>query len=81
MLLIEKKKTGVLLVDSLYDNAVEGIKIILKHRYKMSAVDADTAIAISPLKRLFEQNAEIAAHTSNETWARYVHEYWKSQME
>ena len=42
-------------------------EIILKHRYKMKVSDAKSAIAMSPLKELFERNAEMAAHTSNET--------------
>ena len=42
-----------------------------KSRYKLYS-------ALPPLKELFKQNAEMAAHTSNETWARDIHEFWKN---
>lgn len=70
---------GVLNMDSLYDKAAAGIEIILKHRYKMTVADAKAAIATSPLKELFNQNAEMAAHTSNEAWARDIYTLWNSK--
>lgn len=76
-MLAEKiRLTGVLDMTELYEKAVAGIEIILKHRYKMTVADAKNAIAISPLKELFKKDAEMAAHTSNETWARDIYEYW-----
>ena len=71
---------GVLDMDTLYEKAVAGIEIILKHRYKMTVADAKNAIAVSPLKELFNQDAEMAAHTSNETWARDIYEFWNKKQ-
>ena len=70
---------GVINMDALYEKAVAGIEIILRHRYKMTVADARKAIAVSPLKELFAQDAEMAAHTSNETWARDVYEFWNKK--
>lgn len=67
-------------MDMLYNKAVSGIEIILKHRYKMKASDAKNAIAMSALKELFEQDAEMAAHTSNETWAREIYKFWERNV-
>ena len=80
MLADKIKVTGGLNMDILYNKAVAGIEIILKHRYKMKVSDAKSAIAMSPLKELFKQNAEMAAHTSNETWAREIYEFWKRNL-
>lgn len=74
-----KSNVGVLSVNRLYETTKEKVEVILKRRYKMKARDAKQAIAISPLKRIFIQNPEMAAHTSNESWARQVYEYWKRQ--
>lgn len=71
---------GVIDMDALYDRAVAGIEIILKHRYKMTVTEAKNAIAASPLKELFKQNAEMAAHTSNEAWARDIYEFWNKNQ-
>lgn len=79
MLAERTKATGVWNMNMLYDKANNGIKIILKHRYKMKASDAKNAIDISPLKELFDKDAEMAAHTSNETWAREVYEFWEKK--
>lgn len=79
-MLAEKMNTsGVWNMDTLYSQAMAGIEIILKHRYKMKASDAEHAIAISPLKELFKKNAEMSAHTSNEAWARDIYEFWKKK--
>ena len=78
MLADKIKVTGGLNMDILYNKAVAGIEIILKHRYRMKVSDAKSAIAMSPLKELFEQNAEMAAHTSNETLAREIYEFWEN---
>lgn len=72
---------GVLDVNELYEKAVAGIEIILKRRYKMTVADAKNAIAISPLKDLFKEDAEMAAHTSNESWAREIYEFWNKRQE
>lgn len=80
-MLAEKiKVTEVLNMDMLYNKAVAGIEIILKHRYKMKVSDAKNAIAMSPLKELFEKDAEMAAHTSNETWAREIYKFWERNI-
>lgn len=80
-MLAEKiRVSGVLDMNELYEKASAGIEIILKHRYKMTVADAKDAISISPLKELFEKNAEMAAHTSNETWARDIYEYWNKRQ-
>lgn len=77
-MLTEKIKiTRVWNMNGLYSRATVGIEIILKHRYKMKASDAKNAIAMSPLKELFNTDAEMAAHTSNETWAKDIYEFWK----
>lgn len=68
---------GVGKMSSLYESTRENIELILKKRYKMTVRDAKEAIAISPLKSVFDENAEMAAHTSNEEWARRINDYWK----
>ena len=70
---------GVVNLKSLYETTVENIELILKKRYKMNSNDAKKAIAISPLKSIFDENEEMAAHTSNETWARQIYSYWNRQ--
>ena len=79
MLAEKLKLTEVLNMDTLYNQAVAGIEIILRNRYKMKVSDARNAIAVSPLKDVFSQDAEMAAHTSNETWARDIYEFWKKR--
>ncbi len=77
MLAVKKSFSEVSNVNTLYDDAVISIETILKRRYKMKSQDAKKAIQISPLKDIFNKNGEMAAHTSNETWAREIHNFWK----
>lgn len=77
MITANKLSAGAFNMDSLYNKTVAGVEIILRHRYKMTVSDARLAIEMSPLKKLFERNSEVAAHTSNETWAREIYNYWQ----
>lgn len=70
---------GASLLMSSYEKAVESIQLILKKRYRMSASDASNAIKNSPLKDIFAQDEEMASHTSNESWAKDVHDLWMRQ--
>lgn len=60
-----------------YEEIEKSIAIILKRRHKLTAMQADEAIRISPLKSVFQSDPEMAAHTSNEAWAREILAYWK----
>ena len=64
-------------MDDLYNQTADGVEVILKHRYKMTAANAKEAVSSSPLKNIFEKHGDIAAHISCESLARDVYEYWK----
>lgn len=59
-----------------YKNMENNIILVLRKRYKLNISDAKEAVAISPLKEVFMEDPEMAAHTSNETWAREILAYW-----
>ena len=75
------KTAGVMSMAASFQSAAKYIKGILTRNYKMSAADAEAAISASPLKNIFEQDAEMASHTSNEAWARNVYKYWQGEQE
>lgn len=64
-------------MEELYTKAVRSVQMILRRRYHLTSSQAEQAVAGSPLKRIFETDGQMAAHTSNEDWARDVYEYWK----
>lgn len=73
-----KTNVGVISVSNrLYEVTRNNVEVILRKRYKMKSDDAKQAIEVSPLRQIFLKNPEMAAHTSNESWARQVHEYWQ----
>lgn len=64
-------------MDDLYNQTADGVEVILKNRYKMTAANAKEAVSTSPLKNIFEKHGDIAAHTSCESLARDIYEYWE----
>ncbi len=64
-------------MEELYTKAVRSVQMILRRRYHLTSSQAEQAVAGLPLKRIFETDGQMAAHTSNEDWARDVYEYWK----
>lgn len=63
-------------MDSLYKQTVFSVKIILIQNYNLNFEEAEMAIKISPLKKIFKQDSEMAAHTSCERWAKEVYSFW-----
>ena len=61
-----------------YEKTANSIALILRRRHKLTAAQADEAILLSPLKSIFQSDPEMAAHTSNEAWAREIFAYWKN---
>ena len=73
-------KVSVVGVDNItpsYEEMAKSITMILRRRHKLTAAQADEAIRMSPFKSVFQSDPEMAAHTSNEAWARNVFVYWK----
>lgn len=60
-----------------YEETVEGIVSVLKRRHKLTVAEAEDAVRMSPFKSVFMKDPEMAAHTSNEAWAREIYNYWK----
>ncbi len=77
MVTINNTAMDIGVMDDLYNQTADGVEIILKNRYKMTAANAKKAVSTSPLKNIFEKHGDIAAHTSCESLARDVYEYWK----
>lgn len=73
----QNRVSGVFHMEEVYAKAVKSIQMILRRRYHLTSSQAEQAVAGSPLKRVFETDGQMAAHTSNEDWARDVYEYWK----
>ncbi len=71
--------TGVSSIAS-YEQTAKSIALILKRRHKLTAAQANEAILSSPLKSVFQSDPEMAAHTSNEAWAREILAYWKKNI-
>lgn len=59
-----------------YENAIECIAITLEKDYHLTPFEAKQAIEHSPLKLVFKKDEKMAAHTSNEAWAKEVFDYW-----
>lgn len=68
---------GVSNIAPSYEEMAKSITMILKRRHKLTSAQADEAIRISPFKSVFLSDPEMAAHTSNEAWAREVLAYWR----
>lgn len=64
-----------------YENAIKCIAIILEKDYHLTPSEAKQAIEHSPLKLVFKKDEEMAAHTSNEAWAKEVFDYWNKNKE
>ena len=58
----------------LKENALASIQNILVSHYKVPGSLAVTLIKRSKIDQIFDRNAEIAAHTSNKTWAQRAYE-------
>ncbi len=69
--------TGVSIITASYDKTAKNVALILRRRHKLTAAQASEAILASPLKSVFQSDPEMAAHTSNEAWAREIFAYWK----
>lgn len=59
-----------------YEEFVTSIKNALIQKYGLSQDKAEKMIEMSPLKNLFEQDAEIVSHTSCERWAKDICAFW-----
>lgn len=64
-------------VSVLYEETAEMIATILRLRYNLTTAQAEEAVRTSPLESVFQIDPEMAAHTSNEKWAKEVLDYWK----
>lgn len=58
----------------LKETALASIQNILVSQYKVSDNLAATLIKRSKIDQIFDRNAEIAAHTSNKSWAQRAYE-------
>ena len=68
---------GVDVITASYEKTAKDVAMILKRRHKLTAAQAHEAILASPLEAVFQSDPEMAAHTSNEAWAREIFSYWK----
>lgn len=68
MVSMQKKNAG------LKDTALASIQNILVSQYNVSKNLAYTLIRRSKIDQIFDRDAEIAAHTSNKTWAQRAYE-------
>lgn len=60
--------------NKLKKTALDSIQKILVSQYKVPNSLAPILIKRSKIDQIFDRNAEIAAHTSNKTWAQRAHE-------
>lgn len=58
----------------LKETALASIQNILVSQYKVPGNLAATLIKRSKIDQIFDRNAEIAAHTSNKSWAQRAYE-------
>ena len=70
---------GVSNIAASYEDTKKNIALILRRRHKLTASEADAAISLSPFSSVFQADPEMAAHTSNEAWARQIFNYWKEK--
>ena len=61
---------------NIYGNIKSDIIRILVNDYGMTVENANKAISCSPLNALFKQDLEMAAHRSNDAWAKDVYNFW-----
>ena len=57
---------------TLYEQTMDSLADILIRDYKLSPEEAMEMVMQSPVQEIFKQDPEVAAHTSNETWARDI---------
>lgn len=69
MVSMQKKNAG------LKNTALASIQNILVSQYDVSKNLAYTLIRRSKIDQIFDRDAEIAAHTSNKTWAQRAYEH------
>lgn len=65
-----KKKDSML-----KETALASIQNILVSQYKVPGNLAAILVKRSKIDQIFDRNAEIAAHTSNKTWAQRAYEH------
>ena len=63
----------------LYKITAKCVTKILERDYNLTASEAKKAVKEYPLKSIFEENPEIAGHTSFESWAKRVFVYYSSR--
>ncbi len=68
--MLAMKNTNAILKEA----ALTSIQHILVTQYDISEEMADILVKRSKIDQIFDRNAEIAAHTSNKTWARRAYE-------
>ena len=78
-MVLNNKNVGVKSMCSRYEIAKDYIAGILVEDYGLTLEDAIKAINISPLEKVFSFNEDLAAHTSNEDWAKQVYDYYKKK--
>lgn len=69
MMSMQKKNAG------LKNTALASIQNILVTQYNITKNQAYILIRRSKIDQIFDRDAEIAAHTSNKTWARRAYEH------
>ncbi len=69
MMSMQKKNAG------LKHTALASIQNILVTQYNITKNQAYILIRRSKIDQIFDRDAEIAAHTSNKTWARRAYEH------
>lgn len=79
-MVLNNKNVGVKSMCSRYEIAKDYIAGILVEDYGLTLEDAIKAINISPLEKVFSFNEDLAAHTSNEDWAKQVYDYYKKAL-
>ena len=76
-----KSTLGVNGIAPSYESVAADVALILRRRYKLTVKQANEAVQASPLRSLFQSDPVMAAHTSNETWAREVLAYWSGNTD
>lgn len=63
----------------LYSIAAKNVRLVLQMKYGLSGADAERAVDSSPLKSIFDEYGEMAAHISSESWAADVYKFWMDE--
>lgn len=66
----------ILRFKNLYTGTLSRVKMLLAKDYKLSPDEIEKAIDAYQLESFFIADADMAAHDSNEDWAKRIYEFW-----